>query len=450
MTMNRDLFLAILSMDSYNRGYGQGVKDLNVVIGQTKIGNATISSQVDIDEGSAAIAAGFYALAYDMTGVSGFADGERVIAYRGTDSPLSDIWNGYGPAFGAPDGLQALLTLEFYRAVAGANAAKGKTLVTGHSLGGGLAGLVGSIFGETSVLFDPMPYASAVAKAQQISTEFVVPSSQLAERQRFLNAIGGIGLLPYSTATTSGYYIPAAADEPSSNMLDNWRNNNPIDSYIAKAVNPLNLPADTPLEVTLTNKVGQRHAIGLIILRMFADTLPDRDWEHVAKYWMPALFDDDLARGSGALVRTNEEFGDVATTLQQALAYSVISEGDDAAKPFGDTGIISLFNDANELGKALKEPDVSQIVRDNAEALSQMLVQYAGKLALGDVETVQDDAQVTEGILKASDNGGLLSVDMSAARWSHGVGHSRDYYTCETHIYMASNDNDAIIWGQVA
>jgi hypothetical protein len=24
--MNRDLFLAILSMDSYNRGYGQGVQ----------------------------------------------------------------------------------------------------------------------------------------------------------------------------------------------------------------------------------------------------------------------------------------------------------------------------------------------------------------------------------------------------------------------------------------
>jgi hypothetical protein len=26
--MNRDLFLAILSMDSYNRGYGVGIKDL--------------------------------------------------------------------------------------------------------------------------------------------------------------------------------------------------------------------------------------------------------------------------------------------------------------------------------------------------------------------------------------------------------------------------------------
>ena len=41
--MNRDLFLAILSMDSYNRGYGQGIKDLPTVLGVTKIGNATIT-----------------------------------------------------------------------------------------------------------------------------------------------------------------------------------------------------------------------------------------------------------------------------------------------------------------------------------------------------------------------------------------------------------------------
>jgi hypothetical protein len=28
MTINRDLFLAILSMDSYNRGYDEGIKGL--------------------------------------------------------------------------------------------------------------------------------------------------------------------------------------------------------------------------------------------------------------------------------------------------------------------------------------------------------------------------------------------------------------------------------------
>jgi hypothetical protein len=55
MKMNRDLFLAILSMDSYNRGYGRGIKNLDVAIGQTRIGNATISDQVDISATSPAI-----------------------------------------------------------------------------------------------------------------------------------------------------------------------------------------------------------------------------------------------------------------------------------------------------------------------------------------------------------------------------------------------------------
>lgn len=78
--MSRDLFLAILSMDSYNRGYGQGVKDLDVEIGITKIGNATIDRQSDVRLGTDGVNAGFYAIAYDMTGVAGFVSGERVMS----------------------------------------------------------------------------------------------------------------------------------------------------------------------------------------------------------------------------------------------------------------------------------------------------------------------------------------------------------------------------------
>lgn len=89
--MNRDLFLAILSMDSYNRGYGRGIK---FSIGEStaprnesgvQIGTAVVRAQSNVLDGSDAVNAGFYAIAYDMTGVAGFADGERVISYRGTD-----------------------------------------------------------------------------------------------------------------------------------------------------------------------------------------------------------------------------------------------------------------------------------------------------------------------------------------------------------------------------
>ena len=112
--MNKDLYLAILSMDSYNRGYGRGLKfdpkDMSVVSNEigNRIGRAKIVLQ-DTSEG--ALAAGFYALAYDMTGVSDFANGELVISYRGTNFSLDpsffesalwdDITQGWRVAFGS-------------------------------------------------------------------------------------------------------------------------------------------------------------------------------------------------------------------------------------------------------------------------------------------------------------------------------------------------------------
>jgi hypothetical protein len=161
--MNRDLFLAILAMDSYNRGYGAGV---NLPTGATHIGRAEIlpdsEQRPQITRGQAA---GFYAIAYDMTGVAGFADGERVISYRGTDrffnnpfgnGPGSDFWAfgiGVGQPFALTGGLtdQARLTIEFFRAVAGdgADPFAANITTTGHSLGGGLAGYAAMLYGWT-------------------------------------------------------------------------------------------------------------------------------------------------------------------------------------------------------------------------------------------------------------------------------------------------------------
>ena len=71
--MNRDLLLAILAMDSYNRGYGVGVEGLDE---GGQIGNATLTPATTAQKAGWE-AAGFYAIAYDMTGVAGFVSGER-------------------------------------------------------------------------------------------------------------------------------------------------------------------------------------------------------------------------------------------------------------------------------------------------------------------------------------------------------------------------------------
>ncbi|MCP4095678.1 MAG: hypothetical protein GY748_05495, partial [Planctomycetaceae bacterium] len=103
MNISKDLLLAILSMDAYNRDYGAGITGLG---GKgTKIGTATILDDSDVlkdgngdrvDE-----AAGFYAVSYKITdgsSVDGLDTNDVIISYRGTDDPLgeasgADIWN---------------------------------------------------------------------------------------------------------------------------------------------------------------------------------------------------------------------------------------------------------------------------------------------------------------------------------------------------------------------
>ena len=63
--MNRDVFLSLLALDAYNRGYGQNVGGL---CNSGMIGNANIRRQSNISPNSEEVAAGFYAIAYEWNG----------------------------------------------------------------------------------------------------------------------------------------------------------------------------------------------------------------------------------------------------------------------------------------------------------------------------------------------------------------------------------------------
>ena len=119
MSISPELLYAILAMDSYNRGYGEGVEGLGGI--GSSIGDAEFVVQSNIIATSDEVAAGFYASAYEV-------DGAVVISYRGTDknialdtfwsdAPGSDLWNGYGTFLGSPLTEQARLAAEFYQSV---------------------------------------------------------------------------------------------------------------------------------------------------------------------------------------------------------------------------------------------------------------------------------------------------------------------------------------------
>ncbi len=160
MTIARDLFLAILALDSYNRGYNAGVAGLSDA---GSLGTATLTTDSTEKLGLGATqAAGFYATAYDW-------NGETIISYRGTDNfgpfesttaGASDIWTGWSLALGFLDGTQAESAIAFYNDVVGQSVydrAPASITTTGHSLGGALAGFTASLSGAKAVLFDHEP-----------------------------------------------------------------------------------------------------------------------------------------------------------------------------------------------------------------------------------------------------------------------------------------------------
>ena len=161
MAISEELFLAILSMDSYTRGDGAGI-----TLTANSIGNAVIVpvNDADVRKGDWGTY-GFAATAYRMSGsgVDGIASGELLISYRGTDD-LPDLLYGWTLGAGYAPAAQGELAIRFYEAVSGLSvyAAGGvKPIVTGHSLGGGLAGYVAMLSGSEAIGYDHMPFGAA-------------------------------------------------------------------------------------------------------------------------------------------------------------------------------------------------------------------------------------------------------------------------------------------------
>lgn len=80
MAISNDLFMAILAMDTYNRGYNSSMGNKDTGLGGvgSQIGNASVSKQSDQAVNSAAVNASFYAQSYML-------NGKTIISYRGTD-----------------------------------------------------------------------------------------------------------------------------------------------------------------------------------------------------------------------------------------------------------------------------------------------------------------------------------------------------------------------------
>jgi hypothetical protein len=425
--MNRDLFLAILAMDSYNRGYGSGIKNLP---SSGKIGDATIAQQSDIREGSDAVNAGFYALPYTVFGVEGIADGNTVISYRGTDNPKddivgSDIWNGWIGGTGL-DTPQARLAIKFYRAVADplspANPLIPNISLTGHSLGGGLAGYIASLYGKNAVLFDNMPFESAAAVVYSNTVSTHNAGDDTLKYQLYgditIPAVDRSGIKAYET-----------------------------EGEVLKSLRVLG-GQNTPVEPLYSNG-GPRfpvdlHSQALLTALLWNKNYGDLSWKPAGTELMNAFFDPHIGQaiaGVAQRIGTNSQnvkLIDEAAALQRMIAYSALDSGE---RPFGDTAIWSMFDDAGDLGTVLAGSNVNPLfsqavrfgpVKTVTQALADIVVQYAGALALYDVEQANnDEANARQGVLGLSADQSVLALDLSDVLW-HDVLATGGKYTAAT------------------
>ncbi|MGO6982523.1 hypothetical protein [Rhizobium leguminosarum] len=435
MTISKDLFLSVLALDSYNRGYHSGIAvsfDTAVGLGDTpdisRIGSATVSYTIaDAGISTAAFDTGFYAIAYKMggaengAGVDGLTSGTTIISYRGTDlgenAGGNDIWRGWaiGAGYTGP-GTQAGLAFDFYTKATGHAVKDGRlsdVILTGHSLGGGLAGLVGSTTGNDAVVFDYMPFTVAAELGYLLAPQNEKPASSPAYSQVIaINVLGEV----LSPIRVAGPAIEVGA----ATLLHPL-----IGAALAYEV----IKAEAAISDDQLNSEGgvrslfDLHSQSLLTALLFARDNNHTGWISVGDELWDAAFDESVALKAGFEAAGVKGSATPQEKMLSAIAYSALDEGE---RPFGDVAIHSMFNDADRLG------GVSGVLTSETKtALARLLVQFAGEMALADREWQNDQLGPTEyrkafGILSSSSlNSGVLGVDLSKALWGLGSSNSQ-------------------------
>ena len=285
--------------------------------------------------------ANFHAVAYQDS------SGGIVISYRGTDDPVGDLATGWATGAGYST-VQARLAAEFYYQVKAAYPDATISL-TGHSLGGGLAGLMAKLAGSVAYTFDNMPFELAAENAFETATRSDAELAALA-------AIMTVGF----PLLTLAKYAELQAERQS--VIDVFFHGTVPAALFSPAIHAWQLPGEvlqdarniggqvTPVADVGTSNYAQNRAavegaflgafpdISLhwsepLIAKLFSDGLANDKavsaaWEpHLLKEWYQAYYSNDLATRTG--------FGADFKQMQKAMSYTALETG----LVFGDTGM---------------------------------------------------------------------------------------------------------------
>ncbi|TFI56471.1 DUF2974 domain-containing protein [Sphingomonas parva] len=356
--MDEDLFLSIAAMDAYYRNNPNS----QLQISGNQIGNAVVVRT------SPPSSSGFSAVQYSVVGdgVGALEAGTPIIAYRGTDQ-IVDI-RSWVTIFSNPNAPQIEEAIDFYRSAD--DLTSSPIVLTGHSLGGALAGMVGALFQEEAVLIANISF--------EATTNRIYSEQTYGDKTPWSPNFAGIRT-----------YAVAGEVAESTRLVQNT-------------------PVTTIPFPTITGPLWdwELHAADIHVILLYSHLFQAsmRNWEDAIDPLFEALTSVRVGESAG--------FAD-ATSLSSAIAYSALSEGE---RPFGDTAIRAMFDDAADLSVGVSAT-ASSAVRESESLIGEVLVENAGRLAFGAV-LVEDDPQAASGILSLAESGSALTINLSDAAWT--------------------------------
>jgi len=168
--------------------------------------------------------------------VSGFAatvytngNGEAVISFRGTDddSFLEDWYHGNIPAANGVHSMQVAAAMELLADVR-AHYPSAQITLTGHSLGGGLASLLGTYFDLPAVVFDPAPFGNSALGTSSVNLRV----QYYNEFNSYLNEVYPAGSISPAASAALSALRQSMNDFVSFNVPDEARTSNVSGFYL--------------------------------------------------------------------------------------------------------------------------------------------------------------------------------------------------------------------------